>query len=136
MKIFSQKNHKLYTPEKSSNLVKEIKIFFVNIGIFTMFGEFDQNFTKFGENNITTFSFTKFCDIIYTRFFTKFGDSPKFSTNEQTTELSPSLVYLIKISPNLVKIISQHLVSPNFVTLLTQDFSPNLVIPQYFHQIW
>ena len=60
---------------------KNEDILFVNFGIFTMFGEFDQNFTKFGENNITTFSFTKFCDIINTGYFTKFGDSLKSSTN-------------------------------------------------------
>ena len=87
-----------------------------------MFGEFDQNFTKFGENNITTFNFTKFCNIFSTGFFTKFGDSPKFSTNQQTTEFSPSLVNLINISLNLVKTFSQHLVSPNLVKVLSLDF--------------
>ena len=97
--------------------------------------EFDQSFTKFGESDIIKFCFTKLCDIINTGFVTQFGDSPKLSTNQQTTEFSPSLEYLIKISPNLVKIISQHLVSPNFVTLLTQDFSPYLVIPHNFQQI-
>ena len=128
--------NKLNTPEKLPKLVGKYEdILFVNIGIFTMFGEFDQSFTKFDENNITKFSFTKLCDIINTGFVTQFGDSPKLSTNQQTTEFSPSLVYLIKISPNLVKTILQHLVSPSFVTL-TQDFSPNLVISQNFCQIW
>ena len=97
-----------------------------------MFGEFDQNFTKFGENNITTFSFTKFCDIINTGFFTKFGEN--VSTLFLTKKKPPKM--LTKISPNLVKKSSQHLVSPNLVKVFSLDISPNLVIPPNFHQIW
>ena len=36
---------------------------------------------------------------------------------------------------NLVKTISKHSVLPNFVTLSSQEFSPNLVIPKKIHQI-
>ena len=109
VKIYSQKKSQIVHSRKITKFGgKKIGYFFVNIRIFTMFGECDQNFTKFGVNNITTFSFTKFCDIINTRFVTKFDASPKFSRNQQTTEFSSILVNLIKRSSNLVKIIPQH----------------------------
>ena len=79
--IFTKEITNCTTPKNHRMGGKNEDILFVNFGIFTMFGEFDQNFTKFGENNITTFSFTKFCDIINTGYFTKFGDSLKSSTN-------------------------------------------------------
>ena len=82
MKIFPPKKSQIIQPPKITEFGgKNEDILFVNMGIFTMFGEFDQNFTKFGENYITTFSFTKFCDIINTGYFTKFGDSPKILPN-------------------------------------------------------
>ena len=82
MNIFSPKKSQIVQPPKITEFGgKNEDILFVNIGIFTMFVEFDENFTKFGENDITTFSFAKICDIIITEYFTKFGDSPNISTN-------------------------------------------------------
>ena len=97
--LFSQNLVKKFTPQKFTKKMA-LKI------------------TKFGENMVTKFSFTNFGDILVHFIFTKFGDSLKFSQNVvQMFPLSLSLKKspkkLIKISPNFVKKISQHLVSPN-----------------------
>ena len=119
-------------------------------------------FTKFGEKYSTTFRFTNFGDYFIALFFTKFGVSYKFSPNlvkifplfgkppehalfgdisftkfgEKFVAKKGSPNKGLKFSLNLVKKVSQHLVSPNLVNILSLNFSPNLVIHQNFHKIW